>query len=179
MKSRSGASMASITPSGAHAVARSPSPSRWTAWWWKELTSLRLAPEDALQARAGGDDDRVGRDPARLLLAVRDLDADGVGDVLEERAAARDVEQLLAAADRQDRHPARVGAAQQLELEGVEVGLGRAERRVRLLAVGRRVHVGPAGDHQPAEAVEQRVDVLEVHRRQHDRDRAVRSSDRG
>ena len=88
-------------------------------------------------------------------------------DVLVQRAAARDVERLRAAADAEQRHPHGVGGARQLELEAVELRLGRAELLVRAGAVGGGVEVRPAGEADAVEAVEQRGDPV-VQRRQHD-----------
>ena len=84
-----------------------------------------------------------------VALAVGDLFGE-VGDVLVEVAAADDVERLGAAADRQDRHLAGVGAAGDVELEAVEVGLGRPELGVRLGAVVLGVEVGAAGEEMPS-----------------------------
>ena len=64
--------------------------------------------------------------------------------MLVQRAAARDVEHLHAAADGQDRQPAGVGGPGQRQLELVELGLDRAGARVAALAVGTRVQVRTA-----------------------------------
>ena len=101
------------------------------------------------ELRAVLDVHRVGSRGGRLGLAVR-------GHVLVQRPAARDVERLHAAADAQHRHPALVDGAGQRELEGVEVGLGRAELEVALdRSVGIGVEVRTAGQHDAVEPVEQ------------------------
>ena len=89
-------------------------------------------------------------------------------DVLVQRAAARDVERLGAAADAEQRQPGGVGGAGELELEAVERGLGRAEQLVRAGAVGDGVEVGAAGQADAVEAVEQRLQPV-LQRGQHDR----------
>ena len=77
------------------------------------------------------------------------------GQVLVQRAAAGDVERLGAAADAEDRQPARVGGARQLELEGVEPRLGRPELVVALAgAVGVGIEVRAAGQADAVEPVE-------------------------
>ena len=80
--------------------------------------------------------------------------------MLDERAASGHVEELHAAADGQDREAARVRLAGELELEPVEVRLDGTEQRVRLGAVGGGVEVGPAGQADPVEPVDQRLDRL-------------------
>jgi hypothetical protein len=64
--------------------------------------------------------------------------------MLVEGSPARHVQRLGAAAEGQDRQPAGVGAAGQLQLEAVEVGLYRSQLGVPALVVGRGVEVGSA-----------------------------------
>ena len=66
-------------------------------------------------ARARGDPHGVRGLGGELGLAV-------AVDVLVQRAAARDVERLRAAADAEQRHPHGVGGAGERELEAVERG---------------------------------------------------------
>ena len=95
-----GSSIPSIVPSGAQAVATRPSPSVSTAWWWKELTSAEWPPSSrAARELAAIRTECVGRH-RELGLAV-------AVDVLVQRAAARDVERLGAAADAEQRHARR------------------------------------------------------------------------
>ena len=109
---------------------------------------------------------------AGIPLAVRG-DVVSVGEpirqVLNERTPTDDVERLGPAADGEDRHVALVGRAGDRELEAVEVGLGRAEVLVRLLAVGIRVQVRPAGEADAGDPVEQGLDQVHPQRRDHDR----------
>ncbi len=116
----------------------------------------RLGSEQLGQVAVGVDLNRVARLLSGGALAVLDPVLE-VGEVLHEGAAADDVQRLCAAADRQYRHLAGVGAARYSELEAVEVGLDRPQLRVLAGAVALRVEVGPAGEADPADAVEQRV----------------------
>ena len=97
-----GSSTVSMTPSGAQPTGRRPLPRRSIAWWWKELTSISVAP--AIRAM---------REPsARRTACVGTLPASSwrwrarralAGQVLHEGAAARHVQRLHAAADGEDR----------------------------------------------------------------------------
>ena len=100
--------------------------------------------------------DAMGRDAAVLGLAVLDAVADDVGKMLVQGPAARDVQQLHAAADAEDRKLAAVGGANQRELDRVDPRLGRPELGVGLGAVCARLHVGAAGQAHAVDAVEQR-----------------------
>ena len=92
------------------------------------------------------------------------------GDVLVERARERDVEDLVAAADREHREPARDRGAGEGELARVAVGADAVHRVVGLLAVGRRVEVAAAEEQQAVEPVEERGGVVVVERgREQDR----------
>ena len=90
----------------------------------------------------------VGRAAAGDVLAVVDALPDAVGQVLDERAAAGDAEQLQTAADGEDRHAAVERLAGDRQLDRVEPGPRRAELRVGLLAVGGRMDVRAAGEQQ-------------------------------
>ena len=127
----------------------------------------RPRARDAREQRAGDDADRVpGLGGGRRLAMVV--------DVLVQRAAARDVQGLEAAADAEQRQPARVGPAHERDLGRVDDAVGRPQV---LVAVGRavleRVEVGPAGEAQAVEPVEQRVDGARGLRREHDGDPAA------
>ena len=110
-------SIPSITPSAARAVARRPAPSRSTAWWWTLLTASGRAPEGPREPRAVFDLDLVHRPVPRLADVV--LDIAGHAEVLDQRAAARDVQQLHAAAHPEDGQLPRDRAACETELEVV------------------------------------------------------------
>jgi hypothetical protein len=105
-------------------------------------------------------------------LAVRDRVADDVGDVLVQGAAAGDVEDLAATADREDRHVALERGADESELEGVERRLGGAELWVRRGAVRVGMEVRAARQADAVDAVEQRRDHRPGHRRHDRRERA-------
>jgi hypothetical protein len=79
---------------------------------------------------------------------VHAVTADGVGgQVLVQRAAEVDVEQLQAAADRQHRQAPVERGGQERELAVVARPV-EADGGVRLLAVQRRIDVGAAGEHE-------------------------------
>jgi hypothetical protein len=86
--------------------------------------------------------------------------ADVVGQVLDQRAAERDVQQLHAAADPEHRQVAFQRAQRQRDLRAVAVGPGVGGLGMALDAVGARVDVRAAGEHQAVEAVEHVVGVL-------------------
>ena len=90
--------------------------------------------------------------------------------MLVQRAAAGDVEDLHAAADREDRQPVGVGGACQRQLELVKVCLDRAGALVAALAVGLGIQVGPAGQADAVDPGQQRLSQLGRQRRRHDRD---------
>src|SRR4051812_15740445 len=108
------------------------------------------------------------RDAAVVLVA------DVVGQVLDQRAPARDVHELHPAADAQQRDVALERPARERDLELVALRPGALRGRMRRLAVGRGVDVGPAREDEPVEDVEQLVGIL--HRpwigRQHERETA-------
>src|SRR5437763_16343123 len=72
-----------------------------------------------------------------------------VVEVLDERAAERDVDHLLAAADAEHGQPFASGLLEQAQLRVVELPVDLAEPPVRLLAVEGRVDVPPARQQQP------------------------------
>ena len=97
--------------------------------------------------------------------------AEALGQVLEQRAAVGDVDELHPAADPEHRQVALDRGAHERDLEAVALG-HRVERLgMGLLAIARRVDVGAAGQHQPVEQVERFVGLLEqqlVGRQHHD-----------
>jgi hypothetical protein len=76
------------------------------------------------------------------------LRAGDVGDVLDQGAAQQDVEQLHPPADGQQRQVPAQRGLEQRDLGGVPLRPGGGRVRSGLLAVPRRVDVGPAGEHQ-------------------------------
>ena len=81
-------------------------------------------------------------------------------DVLDERAAGGDVQDLRAAADREQRQVAGHRPARQIDLELVAPRLGIVDRRVAILAVEHRIDVAAAGQQQAVELVEQLARAL-------------------
>ena len=134
-------------------------------WPCSELTSIRSAPSNsALQRAASGQPDRMGEAVAlaqRLGLVGAVVEAARhLLDVLVQRAAQRDVELLQAAADAQERHALRQGAADQGQGGGVAGRVGLVAFARRRAAIVARVDVGRAArDHQAVEAGEQVVRV--------------------
>ena len=86
-----------------------------------------------------------------LVMAV------ALGQMLVQRAAERDVHHLHPAADGEHGQIAFDGRTQERDLKAIALGHGADGLRVGLLAVGGRVQVGPAGQDQAVEAVEQLV----------------------
>ena len=115
----------------------------------------------------------MGRSGPGDGLAMLDPVPDDVGQVLVQGAAARHVERLHAAADREDRHAGGVGLAQERKLEVVELGLGGSELGVDRRAVGARVQVGAARKHEPGHARHERPHALGLDRRQDHRQAAA------
>ena len=108
-------------------------------------------------------------------LAVQDLLAEVIGNVLNELAAHGDVEALLAAADGQHRHVERHSLLHQLDVRGV-AGVIRAAGAVRglELAVEVRVPVFAAGHEDTVELMEDRSGLRDIgDPRKEDRERAV------
>ena len=108
---------------------------------------------------------------ARLLRAtalVKDRRRALARDVLHERAAHGDVDDLQAAADAEDRKASAPGLTEQAEVEGVALGVHFDGAVLEpLLAVARRIHVHAAAEQERVE----RPDVGRERRR--DRDRAA------
>ena len=140
---------ASMVPSGAVPSTTSPGASRSTPWLCSEFTAISVVPASPCSQPPG-----VMRIAVRLALPHlhRGLHrrgvVDPVGQVLQplvQRAAHRDVQFLEAAADRQQRHAARHGGADQRQG-------GAVARRVLPGALGMRRAVIIAGMHVGAAA---------------------------
>ena len=117
-----------------------------------------MLADDLLQPRVREDlDPVVGEDARRVLVP---LVADDLGKVLDEVAAAGDVQDLAPAADGQHGHVARERALEERELGAVALGPYAVRLRVRLGAVGVGVEVGAAGEDEPVEGVERLLDAL-------------------
>ena len=98
---------------------------------------------------------------------------DNLRQVLDEVAAASDVEHLEAAADREHRQVARERCLEQRELAAVALRVRSDRLRMRLGAVLLRLHVVAAGEDQPVESVEHLLDAVLVRRHE---DRATAGS---
>src|SRR4051812_46612975 len=125
-------------------------------------------------ARAGREAHLVVPEDAGVELVL--LVADDVGEVLHEVAAARDVQDLDAAADREHRHVPLERRAQERELRRVPLRANAVRLRVRVGAVVGRIEVGAAGEDEPVERVERLLHGLR--RRRHDERPPARELDR-
>ena len=115
----------------------------------------------------------IGERPGHLLVDVR---AKRLGKVLDQVAAAGDVQHLRAAADREHRHVALERRLEQRELAVVATLLRRVGCGVRLRAVRGRVDVRPAREDDPVERGERLLDAVVA--RRHDERAASGSLDR-
>src|SRR5262249_12376208 len=79
-------------------------------------------------------------------------------NVLHERAATRDVQDLDSTADREDGEPARTGGSDQGHLELVAPWLGLDESRVGGLSISGRLHIVAPRKKQPVQPVQSRID---------------------
>ena len=112
--------------------------------------------EDLGKARPVLHVDRVLREhPQRLAMA---LVPDRLWKVLDQVAAAQDVQQLEPAADGERRQVAMERRAEERELGRISVQLRGVGCGMALVAVLRRVDVDPAREDQPVEHVERLVD---------------------
>ena len=118
--------------------------------------TLEPLAHQAIEQAAFGNPHFVRDRDRRVALRVVDGDTDLFLNVLHERAPARDVEHLDAAADCEQRKIGFDCSSRQLELVVVAAGLGRRVRRVRGLAVDRRQHIASAGQQ---DAVDRSNDV--------------------
>ena len=90
-----------------------------------------------------------GPEHAPVLLV-----ADVLGQVLEQRAPQRDVDQLHSPADTQHRHVVLDRRTRERDFKGVALGHGVDRLRVALLGVAAGIDVGAACEHQPVEEPE-------------------------
>src|SRR6185312_16519784 len=115
------------------------------------------------------DSHRVHGDGPRLALAMAYRAVGDVGQVLVERPAARDVEQLCASTYAEHRHTQLLGVSADRELELVHSRVDRSEVRASRGAVERRVDVRASAYEQPGELLEQCPDTVEREHRNRDR----------
>ena len=130
------------------------------------LVMVRLdRAADLAEARVRGNADAVLRelagDGAVLLVP------DDVGEVLNEVAAAHDVQHLGPAADRQHGEVALERRRQQRELAAVACRVRAVRRRIGVGAVRLGGHVVAAREDEPVERVEHLLDPLVVRRHEH------------
>ena len=162
-KRLAGSSSASIVPSSAQPTSRRSAPIAPRPWWWWDLTVERLAQQRA-DAAVGVERDRVVGELARRLLVP--LVAHDLGQMLDEVAAADDVEDLRAAAHRQDGHVTRERGLEQRNLGGIALRAHATRGRMRLVAVQRRIEVAAAGEHEPVDRVERLLYPVRARRQQ-------------
>ena len=140
----------------------------------KLLALLRSERFEGNNVRSG----RTGEDFRHAIdrdLAVQDLLAEVIGNILNELAAHGDVEALLAAANGQHRHVERHSLLHQLDVRGV-ADVIRAAGAVRglELAVEVRIPVFAAGHEDTVELIEDRSGLKGIgDPRKEDRERAV------
>src|SRR2546426_7222854 len=94
-------------------------------------------PDGAKQPGVRGDVDPVARRFVRVVDRTRSL----AQQVLIQRTPQRDIENLDAPADREDRQPPLPRARERPELHRVAPGIGLAEPGVRHRAVARRIDI--------------------------------------
>ena len=137
-------------------------------------------PSARASREPGVDVDLVHARRARPFAVVHDGLRPLRGDVLHERAAEGDVEDLDAAADRergQRTSAGRLRRARSRTRRGRRARL--AELRVRRAAVARGIHVLAAGEDEARHAVEGRVGVGRVEDGQHERQQPRAADGRG
>src|SRR3989442_5631455 len=124
----------------------------------------RSRPQRALEQRTGLDREPVPGPGVGVIEGSGPL----ARQVLVQRAAERDVEDLDAAADREDRQPALARARDQGELDRVALGIDLAELGVRGGAVARGIDVLAARQHEPGDGREDLHGTAGIERRRDD-----------
>lgn len=109
-----------------------------------------------------GDGDRVAAEPAGCR-GVADV-ADHIGQVLDEVAAERHVEELESSADAEDRHPQAEHGPGEADFGRVVGGTAHARPRVGLFAVEPRVDIGTSRQNQPGQGTDKFVATVGVRR---------------
>src|SRR5262249_34775922 len=122
-----------------------------------------LHPGDAVQQGAGDDPHAMSGLIPGVRLAVRDATRHLVRDMLDQGAAEHDVQQLLAAADSEHRHPSLYSTPGRGELEGGAAVFGLDRGMTGLGPEQRRIDVEAApGDDEPVDAIEIRESSIGV-----------------
>ena len=99
------------------------------------------------------------------------------GDVEEQRAPHGDVDELHAAADREDRHVAGADVLGEHPVEVFATGVHRADGRVGHVAVAAGIEVGAAHHHHAVEQVEEADHIVLVGQGRQDHGNATRGRD--
>src|SRR6266487_4765005 len=126
---------------------------------WSEVADrLMMAAVHRRRAHAEGAlEERSGRDAHRMLarlVAVRHGAGPLAIQILIQGAAERDVEDLNATTDRENRQAARARRRNERELGGVTHGIDIAQARMRRRPVAVRRDVFTTREHQPADRCE-------------------------
>jgi hypothetical protein len=96
-----------------------------------------------------------------------------LGQVQEERAALRDIQELHAGADREDGHSPVGDLPHQQAVERLAARVHRANRAVELIAVVARIEIAAADHHEALQKVENLFHIgLVLHRGHNDRNTA-------
>ena len=132
-------------------------------------TSTRRAcvPHRGAESRPGIDVTSCSYAPPELAGRAVLLDAVTVGDVLVERPAERDVQHLVASADREDGHPAFDRGTGESRARSCRAARGRRRPSRRPGAVRGRVEVAAAEQQHAVEAVERALELVGVERLGH------------
>src|SRR3989441_2393428 len=116
-----------------------------------------------LESRERAMQQRARLDPHGVTgprIGVIDGAAPFTGQVLVQGPSQCDVQDLDAAADREDREAAGACGCDQTELHRVPRAIGLAELRVRPGAVARGAHVFPSGQHEAVNPIERGACLL-------------------
>jgi acyl-CoA thioester hydrolase len=110
---------------------------------------------DAMQQRTGDYLDGMSRLVSRVRLTVRYAARDFVRDVLDQGAAEHDIQQLLAAADAEHRHPSGERALRRGEFESGPAVFGGDTRMAGRRAEQRGIDIeAAASDDEPVDPIE-------------------------
>ena len=133
-----------------------------------------LEVDEGAEPRRGSDRDvmreMVPRESVCREVVVTDRTLELRLDILKERAALRDVDDLQPAAKSQQGLRILDAPARELELDAITIGINASEFLVRRFAVGGRIHVDAAGNQDPrARLVGRAQDIGVVQQRDQDR----------
>ena len=135
-------------------TARRPSPRRPTAWWCTDCTTSSVPSSRPARRLRRVESHRRAARASAAACGARPV-AELIGDVRDQVAAERDVQELHAAADAQDRQRrARSRGARQRQLEAIALLRDAVVGVVVSAAVVLRIDVPTAGQDQPGDRVE-------------------------